>query len=158
MIAEAMVRGLSTGAPSTIGAQTEPRVEDVSTIDGIIRAYYEVVSGPVGGFDDDDRDRTLHHPDAQITLVSRDESGNVVVAVMTLAELHGEREARAEDFWEWEISRRVERHGNMVHVWSSYASGPVTGETPTSGGVSSVTLLWDGDRWWIMNWMSDDPG
>ncbi len=33
----------------TVAGAQQARPEDVSTIDGIIRAYYEVVSGPAGG-------------------------------------------------------------------------------------------------------------
>ena len=36
-----------------------PRPEDVSTIDGMIKAYYEVVSGPAGRPRQWDRDATL---------------------------------------------------------------------------------------------------
>ncbi len=33
---------------TTTSAQQAARSDDVATIDGIIRAYYEVVSGPAG--------------------------------------------------------------------------------------------------------------
>jgi hypothetical protein len=36
----------------------DARPQDVSSIDGIIRAYYEVVSGPAGAAADAQRDRT----------------------------------------------------------------------------------------------------
>ena len=49
--------------PAILIAQ-EPRPADVSSIDGIIRAYYEVVSGPAGVAPDMQRDRSLHHPKA----------------------------------------------------------------------------------------------
>ncbi len=60
---------------TTASAQQEARPEDVATMDGIIRAYYEVVSGPAG--------------------------------------------------------------------------------EPFTRGVNSITLFYDGERWWIMNWMFD---
>ncbi len=35
----------------------------------------------------------------------------------------------------------------------------IASEGPRSvGGVNSVTLFYDGERWWIMNWMFDATG
>jgi len=139
-------------APS--GAQ-EVRQEDVSSIDGIMRAYYEVVSGPAGETADVERDRSLHHPKAWVAVAGKDGSGRPVVRVMTLDEYHGENRPRQEGFWEWETERVVSRSGNMVHVWSSYASARTEGGEPYTHGVNSVTLFHDGTRWWIMGWMFD---
>ncbi len=134
----------------------EARPEDVSSIEGIIRAYYEVVSGPPGESADADRDRSLHHPEAWVAIAGMDDSGKPVVRVMALADYHGDNAPRAEGFWEWETDRVVSRSGNMVHVWSSYASAKTEGGEPFDRGVNSITLFHDGTRWWIMGWMYDD--
>ena len=55
---------------TTATAQPHPRPEDIVTSDGIIRAYYEVVSGPAGESADLARDRSLHHPEAWIAIAS----------------------------------------------------------------------------------------
>ena len=140
-----------------LGAQ-EARPEDVSSIDGIIRAYYEVVSGPAGEVADVERDRTLHHPEAWIAIARTDSEGQPAVAVMTLDEYHGENRPRQQGFWEWETDRVVSRSGNMVHVWSSYASARTEGGEPYTRGVNSLTLFHDGTRWWVMGWMFDAAG
>jgi len=140
--------------PTLIGAQ-EARPEDVSSVDGIIRAYYEVVSGPPGERADKARDMSLHHADAWVAIADKDPGGNPVVHVMTLEEYHGDNAPRTEGFWEWETDRVVQRSGNMVHVWSSYASARTKGGEPFERGVNSITLFWDGTRWWIMGWMYD---
>jgi hypothetical protein len=129
--------------------------DDVSSIDAIIRAYYEVVWGPPGGVADAERDRSLHHPDAWVALAGVDGSGAPVVNVMGLDDYHGENLPRREGFWEWETDRVVSRSGNMVHVWSSYASARTQGGEPYERGVNSITLFWGGERWWIMGWMFD---
>ena len=41
---------------------------DVSSVDAIIQAYYEVASGPAGEIPDIMRDKTLHHPSAWIAI------------------------------------------------------------------------------------------
>jgi hypothetical protein len=134
----------------------EPRPEDVATIDGIIRAYYEVVSGPAGERADMERDRSLHHPQAWVAIAGVDASGKPEVNVMTLDGYHGDNAPRREGFWEWETGREVRRSGNMVHVWSSYASARTEGGEPYERGVNSITLFHDGERWWIMGWMYDE--
>ncbi len=141
-------------ANASISAQ-DPRPEDVSSIDGIIRAYYETVSGPAGESPDAERDQTLHHPEAWVAIAATDSSGKPVVNVITLAEYYGENSPRRQGFWEWETDRVVSRSGNMVHVWSSYASARTEGGEPYAHGVNSITLFHDGTRWWIMGWMFD---
>lgn len=133
----------------------EPRPEDVATIDGIIRAYYEVVSGPAGERPDVARDRSLHHPNAWVAIAGVEPPGQAVVRTMTLSEYHGANAPRREGFWEWETNRVTHRSGNMVHVWSSYASARTPGGEPFDYGVNSITLFFDGTRWWIMGWMFD---
>jgi hypothetical protein len=141
-------------AHSPASAQN-PRPEDVSSIDAIMRAYYEVVSGPAGEAADAERDRTLHHPEAWVAIAGKDASGKPVVSVMTLDGYYGENAPREEGFWEWETDRVTSRSGNMVHVWSSYATARTEGGQPYARGVNSVTLFYDGSRWWIMGWMFD---
>ena len=140
---------------AAVHAQQVPRPEDVATIDGIIQAYYEVVSGPAGETADVERDRSLHHPDAWVAIAGRDREGNPFVNRSGLDGYHGENAPRAEGFWEWETERVVQRSGNMVHVWSSYASARTEGGEPYASGVNSITLFHDGERWWIMGWWYD---
>jgi len=141
--------------PGAAIAQQEAQPEDVATIDGIMKAYYEVVSGPAGEVADIERDRTLHHPEAWIAISGTDSSGKPTVRVMTLDGFYGDNAPRQQGFWEWETDRVTKRSGNMLHVWSSYASARTEGGEPFDTGVNSVTLFWDGERWWIMNWMFD---
>jgi hypothetical protein len=148
----AMALAVASGATN---AQLRPRPEDVATLDGIVRAYYEVVSGPAGEAADVARDRTLHHADAWVAIAAVDSVGMPIVRVMTLDQYHGANAPRRQGFWEWETDRTTQRSGNMVHVWSSYASARTPGGEPFARGVNSITLFFDGSRWWIMGWMFD---
>ena len=139
---------------ATAGAQ-QPLPADVSSIDGMMRAYYEVVSGPAGKAADAARDRSLHHPSAWVAIAGKDSTGRPRVRVMSLADYHGANAPRKAAFYEWETDRVVSRSGNMVHIWSSYASARTEGGEPFERGVNSVTLFYDGTRWWIMGWMFD---
>jgi hypothetical protein len=114
-----------------------------------------VISGPAGEAADVDRDRSLHHPDAWVAIAGTDQSGRPGVNVMSLDDYHGDDGPRVEPFYEWETDRVVSRSGNMVHVWSSYASARTPEGEPFDTGTNSITLFWDGNRWWVMGWMFD---
>jgi len=129
---------------------------DVDSIDGIINAYYEVVSGPAGESVDAARDRFLHHPNAWVSIAGKDSDDAPTVTVMTLADYHGDNAPRLQGFYEKEVGRVVSRSGNMVHVWSSYTSALTEDGEPYTRGVNSITLFFDDSRWWIMGWMFDD--
>ena len=135
-------------------AQELPRAEDVGSIEGIMKAYYEVVSGPAGVARQVARDKSLHHPDAQIILVRGE--GLDGMARMTLDEFHGGGDnIPTSAFYEWEVAREVERHGNVVHVWSTYAIGSEDRSEISNHGVNSIQMVWDGARWWITSWIFD---
>src|SRR5579864_1653281 len=68
---------------STVWAQDKaPRPQDVSTIDGVVTAYYEVVSGPPGQRRDWARDRTLYIPGVKFVAMS-EKNGKPVAEVMS---------------------------------------------------------------------------
>ncbi len=146
---------ISILASTSLFAQHTPDPEDVSSIDGIIKAYYEVVSGPAGEPADMERDFSLHHPNAWIAIAGVDQDGNRIINTITLAEYHGDNPPREEGFWEWETDRVVKESGNMIHVWSSYEGATTENGEPFMSGVNSITLFYDGERYWIMNWMFD---
>ncbi len=131
-------------------AQPRPRAEDVTTLDGIMKAYYEIVSGPAGSIPDRERDLSIHIPDAQVIIMRDDGTGNVIPNRMTISGFHdqmgGERKT---GFFEYEIHRETQQYGAMTHVWSTYEwkteeDGPVGGR-----GINSIQLYHDGNRWWI---------
>lgn len=137
-----------------------PRPEDVSTIDGMIKAFYEVVSGPKGQPRDWARDRTLYIQDVRFVPIDVAKDGKItprIVDHQAFAESFASIEK--EGFFEWEIHRLTERYGPIAHVWSTYEAhrtkdGPVIGR-----GINSIELFWDGKRWWIANaiWTDETP-
>ena len=135
---------------SVAQAQYTPNPEDFVTIDGIIEAYYEVVSGPAGSKPDRDRDLAIHMPDAQVIIMTDDGEGNARPNVMTINEFHDRfPEPRSQGFFEVEIKREVQQYGAFAHIWSTYEwrseeDGPVGGR-----GINSIQLYHDGQRWWI---------
>ena len=131
--------------------------EDVKSVDAIIKAYYEVVSGPAGKKRDWQRDHYLHHPSAKIWIAGYDLNGKKSLRSMTLTQYHESAIGLVNTgFFEYEISRKERRFGNIVHVWSTYewrltANGEVGGR-----GINSIELFFDGERYWIVSWIFDN--
>ena len=159
-----LLAALSLAAPSLLGGQVGQSTADpadVETLDGIIRAYYEVVSGPAGGIPDRARDHTLHLPNALVGVPGVDEHGTPQLVTMTLDDYHDQTGGpRSEGFFEKESHRVVHRFGNVAHVFSTYSSSKTPDGEPYDRGINSIQLTWDGERWWIVSWIFDSerPG
>ena len=150
---------LSILAAAAAAAQTHvpvktipPRPDDVATIDGMVRAYYEVVSGPAGQPRDWARDRTLYIPDLRFVQVDADKSGKLAPRITSHQEyVDGSDGMSKTGFFEKEIHRVTERFGPIAHVWSTYESRRTESGPVIMRGINSIELFWDGTRWWIAN-------
>ena len=138
--------------------------EDVVTIDAIVTAMYDVISGPAGPRDWD-RERNLFHPEARLIRglpgsAPRGEPPTPGVRIFTVDGFRRQNEPffLAEDFYETEIGREEFRFGRMAHVVSAYASRRRPDEPPFARGVNSIQLWYEDDRWWIMNMIWDWEG
>ena len=129
----------------------EPNKEDVGSIDGIIKAFYEVVSGPAGTRRNWDRDRTLCIPGVKFVRVAAGESKDrPKVSVMDLESFIQQTEPiLMQGFFEWEIHRMTYSYGNITHVMSTYISRQTKDGPIIARGVNSIQLFYDGTRWWI---------
>jgi hypothetical protein len=137
-----------------VHAQADPN--DVTTLDDIIRAYYEVVSGPAGEAADRARDETLHWQVAQIGIAGIGRDGSPILRTMTLSEYHDSFGGpRQNAFYETEAHRVTQRFGNIAHVWSTYEYRDAPDGQKTGGGINSIQLFHDGARWWITSWVFD---
>ncbi len=128
--------------------------EDVSTLDGIMHALYEVISGDKGVARDWDRFNYLFFEDAQLTPSGPDQKGMVTANYMSPQQYVEQAGAWLEEngFFETEISREELHFGSLCHVWSTYESRNREDEPePYSRGINSIQLLNDGARWWIVN-------
>jgi hypothetical protein len=155
------VLALLLGAGTREGrAQTPARPDDVATIEGMIRAFYEVISGPAGQPRQWGRDSSLYIPGVRFVAMSvRD--GQPVAEVMDHAQFIRSVNGPfvQQGFFERELHRVVRRFGNIAHVFSTYEfrttpEGPVLGR-----GVNSIEMFWDGRRWWIAGaiWDAERP-
>jgi len=133
-------------------ATVAARPDDVATLDGMIKAYYDVVSGPKGQPRDWARDRTLYIKDLRFVQVGVGQDGKIAPNISD----HQTYVDRADGltktgFFEKEIHRVTERFGPIAHVWSTYESRRAGDGPVIARGINSIELFWDGQRWWIAN-------
>src|SRR6476660_9058894 len=110
---------------------------DVASIDAIVTAAYDGISGPAGKKRDWDRERFLYFPGARLIPTAMKAGGppsrgsgvareNVDLAPQIL-DIEGfiarvEPFFEENGFYEKEIARRTEQFANIAHVWSIYES------------------------------------
>lgn len=135
---------------------TYPLLKDVATIDGIMKATYEVVSGEAGIKRQWERDLSLHDPNAVYSFRAI-VNGNPKQLTMSLNEFHSETDTMIATtaFYETEVNREVRIYGNIAHVWSTYETRLVKDGPVAQRGINSVQLYFMDDRWWILSWTFD---
>ena len=133
-------------------------VSDVSTLDAILHAMYDVISGPAGRSRDWQRFRSLYHPEARLIPVSTS-GGLVRPRVLSIDDYIRRVEPifAVENFWEIETGRQVETFDNIAHVVSSYESVRRPGDKPFHVGKNSIQAVYDGARWSILTVLWSTP-
>ena len=147
--------GQATGAPAADPA-------DVASIDAIITAVYDVISGDAGEARDWDRWHSLFTEGASLSAVGRRQDGSVGRVIMT-PEGWVERSGTVierDGFVEAEIGRVAEQYGLIAHAFSTYESYRSRADTePFTRGINSFQLMNDGERWWVVSifWQGESP-
>lgn len=131
--------------------------DDVGTLDGILKAYYDVVTVKKGEKVIFERDSILHIPGVRVASAGIDAKGSPVLHYTSLNEYHRESDAYMEKngFYERETSRQVRNIRNIYHVWSAYESRYSSDGKVIAQGVNSIELYYDGKRFWILGWFYD---
>lgn len=133
----------------------EPNPADVESVDAIIAALYDVISGPAGQKRDWDRMRSLFLPGAHLIPSFKPANAESAgILVWTLEDWIEAAGAQLENsgFFEREITRKTESFGFVVHVFSTYESRRNAEDPePFQRGINSIQLFNDENRWWIVN-------
>ena len=155
---------LAQGRPNVAMAESWPDADpsDVESVNSILTALYDVISGPAGQARDWDRFRSLFIPEARLIPTGRragGEHGYTVWSPGQYADQAGESLERS-GFFEREISRTEERFGPVVHAFSTYDSKRNADDPePFARGINSIQLMHDGDRWYVVTiyWAAERP-
>jgi hypothetical protein len=142
-------------------ASPAARPADVATVDGIVAALYDVISGPAGQPRDWDRMRSLFAPEGRLMAVGARPESVYALRAMTVDDYiaRNSKAFATMGFFEREAARSTETFGQIVHVFSTYESRHNRGDAePFQRGINSIQLYHDGKRWWIVNvlWRAED--
>jgi hypothetical protein len=168
--ATSRTRPARSSQPQTTTAMTTTQTPaanptDVDSIDHILAAIYDVISGPAGKKRDWDRFRSLFVPGARlIPTAPHRPAGAAPDAPLTGKEEYAATVLTPEDFvarttpffegegfFERESARRTEQYGHIAHVFSTYESRHKADDAkPFQRGINSIQLMNDGRRWWVV--------
>jgi hypothetical protein len=156
------VQNPSLSVPATAPAANP---SDVGSIDAILHAAYDTISGPAGQQRDWKRFRSLFVSGARLIPVVPDPKGGFRTVPFSPDEYvqHGDPYFQKNGFFEREVARRTDRFGTMAQVFSTYESRHDAADPkPFVRGINSFQLMNDGHRWWIVTifWQgetSDSP-
>ena len=134
---------------------------DVGSMDAILAAVYDVISGPAGKKRDWDRMRSLFIPGARLVPTGPRPTGGYGARALTVEDYvtRAGPLVEKEGFFETERARRTESFGQIAHVFSTYESRHSADDAkPFQRGVNSIQLMNDGKRWWIVSifWQGED--
>jgi hypothetical protein len=150
--------------PAAAGAEPRPEAAraDVESLDAIILAVYDVISGPAGEKRDWDRMRSLFIDGARLIPTGRGQDGTGGHRVMSVEDyITGSGSWLEENgFFETEVSRKTDQFGNIAQVFTTYESRRAADDAePFMRGINSFQLWNDGHRWWVMTifWENESP-
>jgi hypothetical protein len=141
--------------PNLASRVPAPKPDDVKSLDAILHALYDVISGPAG-----DRDwnrlRSLFVPEARLTSAQKNKDGSLFLVDVEGYIKDAGGYFKTHGFYEQAIVNRVQKFGNIAQVFSSYESRHAPNEKPFARGVNSIQLFNDGSRWWVLSILWDE--
>ncbi|HSJ10699.1 MAG TPA: hypothetical protein VK928_12325 [Longimicrobiales bacterium] len=149
-------------APSALSAQglttRAAATADVATLDGIIAAFYDVISHAAGQPVDWARDSTLYLGELRFKIAATGDTANRIRIIDHHA-FATENADVSRGFFEREIHRVTNRFGPIAQVFSTYEWRTTPDGAVGGRGINSIELYFDGRRWWISSamWTAETP-
>lgn len=143
---------LAQASPVSV-AQPPARAADVQSIDGIVAALYDVISGGIGEQRNWNRMRSLFIPEARIMAIfPKKDSKDFGLRILSISDYIANSGPRLIEigFREKELARKTEQWGELAQVFTSYETIEEK-DNVTRRGINSVQLMHDGTRWWIIS-------
>jgi len=155
----------TTNAPQTTKdlLQQTPTQITPPGIDAAVQQLYAVISGPAGKKRDADAFRNMFVKEfGRLSVIGKNpQTGDMGVRILTPDDYISKSFPYLEKngFFETEVARRMERFGDLLHVWSTYESRHNPGEAPFARGINSIQFANDGSGWKIVSilWEGERP-
>jgi hypothetical protein len=154
------VPGLPPGHPSLAppGNQAERPAadpQDVASVEAIVGAYYDAISGAKGEPRDWDRFLSLFMQEARFVRAGAGGNPPTVLAPEQFVAANRTYFERG-GYFERSVHERVDAFGGIAQVFSTYESRRRADDpAPYSRGINSFQLISSGGRWWIVTIMWD---
>ena len=162
-----VLAGPNTALTQEMAAETPPAADpaDVESIDAIMAAVYDVISGEAGEARDWDRFMSLFIAEARLIPSGRTPQGQHGYQVLTPQQyVDGPGNWLIENgFFEDEAHRVIEQWADIAHVFSTYNSYRTAADMEAGNhfqrGINSFQLMYDGERWWVVSimWEAEAP-
>ncbi len=146
-----LIFALLLSSSACLHADNKANPNDVKSIDAIINAVYDVISGPKAQQRDWNRFHSLFAEGARLIPYSTD--SDTGANALTPKEYIERSNPFLVDngFFESEIGRRVDRYGNIAQVFSAYQSKHNSDDPePFARGINSFQLVHHAERWWVV--------
>lgn len=145
-------------APADKPATTVAVCPSTATLDDLIRALDDAVSGP--GNKDRTCFRALFTPDARLMpLVKNKDDGSVAPRVLTVdGWIDAVAKRGSAVFYEKQVKVRTETWGHLAHLWSTYETRATPDGKPEVRGINSIQAFFDGQRWKVVSieWQAEN--
>ncbi len=148
-------------APSSVHAQ-EAAPEDVASPEAIVAATYESIQRAPGENYDWPRFRSLFIPEARL-IPNKEQTGGQFRVLSPQDFIDWADSATTiggpndRGFSESEIHSKVERYGDIAHVFSTYQKHFWNDERVLGRGINTFQLVYHADRWWVVGIVWDEP-
>ncbi|HVO58706.1 MAG TPA: hypothetical protein VMT51_13530 [Dongiaceae bacterium] len=169
-----LVMGLTAGlrgqekkdaAPAAAAQETPAPAanpKDVASLDAIVAAIYDVISGPPGARDWN-RFNSLFAPNAKLIAVHVPKDGGKPSLRQMTPQEYADRAGSyflKNGFFESEVSRKTDSFGYMTHIYTTYESRETKDGKPFARGINSMEFFNDGTRWYCVQiyWDEERPG
>ncbi len=153
--------GSATSAqPAASGAAAKPGAQN---IDEVMKDLYGTITGPAGQKRDPEHFRSLFVKDfGRLSVMRKDPKTGALSVKVLSPEDYIEKSfpyLEKNGFYESEVSRKTERFGDILQVWSTYESRNNPGEKPFQRGINGVQFVNDGTGWKILSiyWEGERP-
>lgn len=135
-------------------AQSNNYASKVKTLDSTIKTLYAVISGEKGVARDWELFNYLFRPEAKLIPTGTNKQGVHMARYMTPKDyINTSGKWLIENgFFEKEVARSVHKFGNIAQVFTTYEAFKSASDIkPFMTGINSIQLLYDNERWWIVN-------
>jgi hypothetical protein len=145
-------------APETKSTPAVPVCLPTTTLDELIKATDDAVSGPA------DKDRTcfrqLFLPDARLIPIRIAADGTATPRILTVdGWIDAVRKRGSAVFYERQVKVKTEVYGHLAHLWSTYETRPTPEGKFEVRGINSMQAIFDGKRWQLIEivWQAETP-